>query len=145
MSPLPCSQQLSVRHRVCRRLLLLSALPIGVFTPWISVEADRQERPASLPDITGYAQGVAKQEMEQLISRLRTRGIKVEAAVELGNAAQEVCDYAREHDVDLIITSTHGSTGLKHVLIGSIAEHIVRYAYCPVLAVSNQKRGRVSP
>lgn len=47
MSPLPCSQQLSVRHRVCRRLLLLSALPIGVFTPWISVEADRQERPAS--------------------------------------------------------------------------------------------------
>ena len=47
MSPLPCSQQLSVRHRVCRRLLLLSALPIGVFTPWISVEADQQERPAS--------------------------------------------------------------------------------------------------
>jgi nucleotide-binding universal stress UspA family protein len=121
------------------QLVLFHAVPIHAFVPY----GDYGGR--ELPDITGYAQDVAKQEMEQLISRLRTRGIKVEAAVELGSAAQEVCDYAREHDVDLIITSTHGSTGLKHVLIGSIAEHIVRYAYCPVLVVSNQKRGRVSP
>ena len=121
------------------QLVLFHAVPIHAFVPY----GDYGGR--ELPDITGYAQDVAKQEMEQLISRLRTRGIKVEAAVELGSAAQEVCDYAREHDVDLIITSTHGSTGLKHVLIGSIAEHIVRYAHCPVLVVPNQKRGRVSP
>ena len=120
------------------QLVLFHAVPIHAFAPY----GDYGGR--ELPDITGYAQDVAKQEMEELISRLRTRGIKVEAAVELGSAAQEICDYAREHDVDLIISSTHGSTGLRHVLIGSTAEHIVRYAHCPVLVVPNQKRGRVN-
>jgi universal stress protein A len=121
------------------QLVLFHAVPIHAFVPY----GDYGGR--ELPDITGYAQDVAKQEMKELISRLRTRGIKIEAAVELGSEAQEICDYARQHDVDLIITSTHGSTGLKHVLIGSIAEHIVRYAHCPVLVVPNQKRGRVNP
>jgi universal stress protein A len=42
---------------------------------------------------------------------------------------------AQDHDVDLIITSTHGWTGFKHVLIGSTAEHVVRHAPCSVLVV----------
>jgi hypothetical protein len=47
MSALPSSQQLSICHRVCRRLPLLSALLLGIFTPWISVGADQQQRPFS--------------------------------------------------------------------------------------------------
>ena len=47
MSALPSPQQLSICHRVWRRLLLLSALPVGIFTPWISVGADEQQRPPS--------------------------------------------------------------------------------------------------
>ena len=111
------------------QLVLFNAVPIRAFVPY----GDYGGR--ELPDITGYAQDAAKQEMEDLISKLRTRGIKVEAAVELGSAAEEICDHAREQGVDLIITSTHGSTGLGHVVIGSTAEHVVRYAYCPVLVV----------
>jgi len=118
------------------QLVLLNAVPIRALVPY--GEYGGRE----LPDIIGYAQDAAKQEMKELISRMRTRGIKVEAAVELGDAAEEICDYAREHDVDLIITSTHGSTGLKHVVIGSTAEHVVRYAHCPVLVVpSHPRRG----
>jgi nucleotide-binding universal stress UspA family protein len=51
-----------------------------------------------------------------------------------GSPAIEVCHAANE-DADLIVISTHGRTGLEHLLIGSVAEHVVRYAHCPVLVI----------
>jgi nucleotide-binding universal stress UspA family protein len=51
-----------------------------------------------------------------------------------GSVATQICNAANE-DVDLIVISTHGRTGLGHVLIGSTAEHVVRYAHCPVLVI----------
>ena len=46
--------------------------------------------------------------------------------------------YAKEHNIDLIVQGTHGRRGIKHMLLGSVAENIVRYAPCPVLTVRNQ-------
>ena len=53
----------------------------------------------------------------------------------IGRAFQEVTEFADEKNIDLLVISTHGYTGLKHVLMGSVAEQIVRYAPCPVLTV----------
>jgi hypothetical protein len=64
MSALPSSQQLWICHRVCRRLLLLSALPVGIFTPWISVGADEQQQPPSFQvpkNDSAAAEGLASQ------------------------------------------------------------------------------------
>lgn len=61
-----------------------------------------------------------------------------------GNPWPSICDYARENDVDLIIVTTHGRTGLGHVLIGSTAERIVQHAPCPVLAVKHPAKDFVS-
>jgi nucleotide-binding universal stress UspA family protein len=47
----------------------------------------------------------------------------------------EIIRYARENDVDLIIMGTHGRTGLAHVLMGSVAEKVVRKSPCPVLTI----------
>lgn len=55
--------------------------------------------------------------------------------VQLGNPARQIVEVAKALDIDLIIISTHGRTGLQHLLIGSTAEHVVRYASCPVLVV----------
>jgi nucleotide-binding universal stress UspA family protein len=49
--------------------------------------------------------------------------------IAIGSPAVEICNATNE-DVDLITISTHGRTGLGHLLIGSIAEHMVRYARC---------------
>ncbi len=54
-----------------------------------------------------------------------------------GGASTSVAEYAKRENIDLIVVSTHGRTGLQHVLIGSTAEQIVRYAPCPVLTVKN--------
>ncbi|HEY2249415.1 MAG TPA: universal stress protein [Planctomycetaceae bacterium] len=52
-----------------------------------------------------------------------------------GSPKAEIVRYAREHDVDLIVLATHGLTGLPHVILGSVAENVVRTAPCPVLTV----------
>jgi universal stress protein A len=46
-----------------------------------------------------------------------------------------IVQYALEHSVDLIVMPTHGRSGLKHILLGSVAERVVRHAHCPVLVV----------
>lgn len=51
----------------------------------------------------------------------------------VGRPDSEIVGFAKEHAVDLIIMGTHGRTGLSHLLLGSIAEHVVRKATCPVL------------
>ena len=66
-------------------------------------------------------------------------GVKVESVIRNGRVWQEIVDYAKATDVDLIIISTHGYTGLKHVLLGSVAEKIVRHAPCPVLVVRDEE------
>ena len=59
----------------------------------------------------------------------------VTQAVCLGDPGLAITDYAREHDADLIIIPSHGYHGLKRLLLGSVAEHVVRYATCPVLVL----------
>ncbi len=46
-----------------------------------------------------------------------------------------IVQYAAEHSVDLIVMPTHGHSGLKHLLLGSVTERVVRHAHCPVLVV----------
>ena len=52
-----------------------------------------------------------------------------------GEPAAELVEYSNKNDVDLIVMSTHGRTGLGHLVLGSVAERVVRTASCPVLTV----------
>jgi nucleotide-binding universal stress UspA family protein len=77
---------------------------------------------------------------EVTLTRLRDlvpeafRGIwEVEVAV--GRPADTIVRLARERNADLIVMATHGRTGLQHVVLGSVAEKVVRLAPCPVLTV----------
>jgi universal stress protein A len=56
------------------------------------------------------------------------------------SAASEICSYAKNEKVDLICISTHGRTGLSHMLIGSVAEKVVRHAPCAVLVLPSTKK-----
>ena len=86
----------------------------------------------------------AEEKREQVIERLRAldagSGVKTQHVVRLGRAWQEVIEIAREQKADLIILATHGYTGLKHALLGSVAEKIMRHAPCPVLSVRPEER-----
>jgi len=76
---------------------------------------------------------------DQLVAAVRKarlpRGLVEKILVRFGRSFHEIADAARTRKVDLIIISTHGYTGLKHALLGSTTERVVRHAPCPVLVV----------
>jgi nucleotide-binding universal stress UspA family protein len=62
-------------------------------------------------------------------------GVTVHRDVLFGHNARTIAEYAASRDIDLIVMGTHGRTGVAHVLLGSVAERLVRTASCPVLTV----------
>jgi len=55
--------------------------------------------------------------------------------VVFGNPAEEIAQFAAQHGIDMIVLPSHGRTGLAHLMIGSVAERVVRLAHCPVLVL----------
>jgi nucleotide-binding universal stress UspA family protein len=90
---------------------------------------------ARLAPLDEAEQEAARQEMEELKQIKFLRGLSLQTEIRSGHAIDEICGAAGRPDVDLIVASTHGRTGFKHALIGSIAEHVVRYAECRVMVV----------
>ncbi len=72
-------------------------------------------------------------DMEAYLARVTAAGLEGEMVVVHGVPFQEILDTAKARQVDLIIMGTHGRTGLLHVLLGSVAEKVVRLAPCSVL------------
>lgn len=65
-------------------------------------------------------------------------GVPVERRLVSGHPATAVCRIAKDEDVECIVIGTHGRTGLTRLLMGSVAEEIVRHAPCPVLTFRNK-------
>ena len=82
---------------------------------------------------------------EQMLEDLRRNeirsGLKSNSLLQKGKPYESIINMAKARDVDLIIMATHGATGLKHVLIGSTTERVVRQAPCPVLVVREKELG----
>lgn len=70
--------------------------------------------------------------------------VRIESEVLFGHGAKTIAEYAAERGVDMIVMGTHGRTGVAHLLLGSVAERLVRTAPCPVLTVrqARQTQGR---
>ena len=73
--------------------------------------------------------------MDEALARVTAAGLPGEHVVLYGVPFQEIVEVAKARQVDLIVMGTHGRTGLMHVLLGSVAEKVVRLAPCPVLVV----------
>lgn len=65
--------------------------------------------------------------------------VAADTMVRTGSATAEIIDAAAKLPADMIVISTHGYSGLKHVVLGSVAEHVVRHAPCPVLVVRERE------
>ena len=97
-----------------------------------------------IPALQKAARKAAERKMRDLVRSLDFGAVKFETAFTDGSPVIDICAFAKNHDVDLIITSTHGFTGFTHVLIGSIAEQVVRHAPCSVLVVPSHPRVRAA-
>jgi nucleotide-binding universal stress UspA family protein len=101
----------------------------------LPVEFQQLEGAYLPPDFWASVKAEAEQSLAQLAADLEGRGIQVETAVCEGYAATVIIDEATAREADLIVIGTHGRSGVKHLLLGSIAERVVQKAPCPVLTV----------
>jgi nucleotide-binding universal stress UspA family protein len=97
-----------------------------------------------IPALQKAARKTAERKMRELVRSVNFGNVKFETVFTEGSPVLDICAFAKDHDVDLIITSTHGLTGFTHVLIGSIAEQVVRHAPCSVLVVPSHPHVRVA-
>jgi universal stress protein A len=67
--------------------------------------------------------------------------VEIEEKVEMGDPDKNIVKLAEQEESDLIVISTHGRSGLSHVLIGSVTEKVVRHAPCPVLSIRPKPKG----
>jgi nucleotide-binding universal stress UspA family protein len=78
-------------------------------------------------------QAEARAYLERVAERVSTQGLLVRTCVVIGPAEAAILDYGRQHIVDLIAMATHGRGGITRMLVGSVAEQVVRCACAPVL------------
>jgi nucleotide-binding universal stress UspA family protein len=100
--------------------------------------------PMMTPPIDQF-KAAAQAALEKVIKDLNLSGLKVQTEIAQGVPFAEIIRTARDKDVDLIVMGTHGRTGLVHMLLGSVAEKVVRKAPCPVLTVRHPEHEFVHP
>lgn len=86
----------------------------------------------------------AQNALDRLIAEQLGGDESIVTKVLFGNAWTSICQYAQDNDIDLIVVTTHGRSGLLHVLIGSTTERIVHHAPCPVLTIKHPQKDFVS-
>lgn len=98
------------------------------------------------PQVQADLEATARRDLDAAISDDDRRTLKVVSAVEThSNISYGIVDYAKRAEVDLIVVGTHGRGAMKHLLMGSVAERVVRTAPCPVLAVRERERDFIHP
>ncbi|GIW56698.1 MAG: universal stress protein [Nitrospiraceae bacterium] len=118
------------------QLLLLHVIePIYYASP-----ADMYAASPNLALLIEEQRKAAEAQLERLAKKLSQGGTKVRTLIKSGSPAPVIADTAKRAKADMIIMATHGRTGLAHVLLGSVAERVVRLAPCPVLVVRRAQR-----
>jgi len=109
----------------------LTLLHVFDMTPVTMDEMTAGVAATYLDDLETDAQHLLQASLE----RVQRAGLQGDSLLVQGTPTQTIVDTAGEQGVDLILMGTHGRTGLAHVFLGSVAEHVVRQGPCPVLVV----------
>ena len=138
LAALPAAVELA-RH-FDAELLLVHVLPVDAPTPWdIPPYADFGLASLPLPEYEAQV----RQEVDRRLSMVAAKhaaGARVRCLVGRGDAASEIGRVAAAEKADLIVLATHGWTGWRHLVFGSVAERVLREASCPVLSVRSPAR-----
>ncbi|MEI6846816.1 MAG: universal stress protein [Chlorobiaceae bacterium] len=101
-------------------------MAVDISLNYVPLEADLEK--ASLEDLEAILQDFVRE------------GFKAECGVEIGNPAEVILDKIDRLNVNLVIMGSHGKKGLSRLIMGSVAETVVRKANCPVLIVKAEEK-----
>ena len=120
-------------------VVLFVVEPIYAVTP-----GDLYGATAELTALIDEQRRAGKEQLRKLEERIQKRYPKARCVLQTGRAHQAIVDSARRLKADLIVMATHGRTGISHLLMGSVAEKVVRMAACPVLTLRSPVVGRTA-
>lgn len=86
-----------------------------------------------IPKIEAEMVADAEKQLRDIVTAKGKTTVAIETKAVVGDAFWEICRWAEQEHVDLIVMGSHGRTGLSHVFLGSVAERVARHAACPVL------------
>ncbi len=96
------------------------AVPRWIPEPTALLEEQRREAGGKLAELEAHA---------------REKRVRCRSEIHFGVVYEMIAELARDSGADMIVIATHGRTGLAHMIIGSVAERVIRYAPCPVVVV----------
>ncbi|MGH8094079.1 MAG: universal stress protein [Chthoniobacterales bacterium] len=129
---------IELAERMASRLTIFHAVPLAdAFTADGFAMYD-------LSALEEAARRDAEDQMQRFVGLAKFCRVPFETVITVAPAVSEICAFAEKSNVDLIITATHGRTGLKHLLMGSVAENLVRHASRPVLVVPTHPEIRLA-
>ena len=83
-------------------------------------------------------EATARRLLDNTVASMKGTGADVESVLLSGNPSAEIVKFAKEETIDLIVMATHGRSGVEHLLMGSVAEKVLRKSLCPVMTVKKQ-------
>lgn len=123
----------SIAKKYDARLHLLHVIPnLNYFTPYESFLT-----PENLVLIEKNIEKEIEKDFEKIVKNI---DMPVKKIIKTGVTFVEIIDYVKEENIDLVVMGTHGRSGIEHILIGSVAEKILRRSPCPVLTVRPKER-----
>jgi universal stress protein A len=129
---------LALAERWRCRLVLCHVVPSPTLSPLVfGLNLTQAELAVKL-------QADANARVQEFITSVASTTVRIEAQVAIGEPFHEICQMAERENANLIIMGSHGRTGLSHVLLGSVAERVVRHAPCSVLVVGKNVRSSES-
>lgn len=118
----------NIANRFNSELHLIHVIPnLNYFTPYESFLT-----PENLVAIERNIEGEVGKDFDKITKKLN---FPFKRIVKTGVTFVEIIDYIKQQEIDLVVMGTHGRSGIEHILIGSVAEKVVRKSPCPVLTV----------
>ena len=108
---------------------------VHVLAPFLPVGPDQYVGPETWEEIDAQARKWATRHLDDLAARARAAGVRASVFLVAGTPAREITRFAKKKRADLLVIGTHGRTGLAKLFLGSVANHVIASASCPVMTV----------
>jgi nucleotide-binding universal stress UspA family protein len=125
------AQGLAVTHGADLVLLHVSPLPAGLGATSLIRHAGHDDAVT----VEEFVTEGALRMLEERAANLRAQGVEVRTMARVGEVSETILEVARDERVDVIVMGTHGRAGLGRLILGSVAEKVVRQAEVPVVTV----------